>query len=146
MAASHPASQPQAADALAASQLQQCARQVSQLRQDSPALTAQSEAIERERDAINRRTAELDAEDARIMGLVNRVVPAAELMAEAKKLAQQLASKAPVAARRRKLIAEMSVPGAKASSIRSKRRSHKPKDKRVPHHIRTTCAPATCRK
>lgn len=55
-----------AADALAASQLQQCARQVSQLRQDSPVLTAQSEAIERERDAINRRTAELDAEDARI--------------------------------------------------------------------------------
>jgi enoyl-CoA hydratase len=33
------------------------------------------------------------------IGLVNRVVPAAELMAEAKKLAQTLASKAPIATR-----------------------------------------------
>jgi enoyl-CoA hydratase len=33
------------------------------------------------------------------IGLVNRVVPAAELMAEAKKLAQALASKAPIATR-----------------------------------------------
>ena len=41
----------------------------------------------------------LTAAEAHRIGLVNRVVPAAELMAEAKKLAHQLASKAPVAAR-----------------------------------------------
>jgi enoyl-CoA hydratase len=41
----------------------------------------------------------LSAAEAHRIGLVNRVVPAAELMAEAKKLAHQLASKAPVAAR-----------------------------------------------
>ena len=41
----------------------------------------------------------ISAAEAHRIGLVNRVVPAAELMTEAKKLAQQLASKAPVAAR-----------------------------------------------
>lgn len=41
----------------------------------------------------------ISATEAHRIGLVNRVVPAAELMNEAKKLAQQLASKAPVAAR-----------------------------------------------
>ena len=41
----------------------------------------------------------LTAAEAHRIGLVNRVVPAAELMAEAKTLAHQLASKAPVAAR-----------------------------------------------
>jgi enoyl-CoA hydratase len=41
----------------------------------------------------------ISATEAHRIGLVNRVVPAAELMTEAKKLAQQLASKAPVAAR-----------------------------------------------
>lgn len=41
----------------------------------------------------------ISAAEAHRIGLVNRVVPAADLMAEAKKLAQQLASKAPVAAR-----------------------------------------------
>ena len=41
----------------------------------------------------------IGAAEAHRIGLVNRVVPAAELMNEAKKLAQQLASKAPVAAR-----------------------------------------------
>ena len=41
----------------------------------------------------------ISAAEAHRIGLVNRVVPAAELMNEAKKLAQQLASKAPVAAR-----------------------------------------------
>ncbi|MDQ3069807.1 MAG: enoyl-CoA hydratase-related protein [Acidobacteriota bacterium] len=41
----------------------------------------------------------ISATEAHRIGLVNRVVPAAELMAEARKLAQQLASKAPVAAR-----------------------------------------------
>jgi len=39
------------------------------------------------------------AQEAYRLGLVNRVVPAAELMAEAKKLAATLASKAPVAVR-----------------------------------------------
>lgn len=41
----------------------------------------------------------IGAAEAHRIGLVNRVVPAAELMQEAKKLAHQLASKAPVAAR-----------------------------------------------
>lgn len=41
----------------------------------------------------------IGAAEAHRIGLVNRVVPAAELMSEAKKLAHQLASKAPVAAR-----------------------------------------------
>jgi enoyl-CoA hydratase len=41
----------------------------------------------------------LTATEAHRIGLVNRVVPAAELMTEAKKLAHHLASKAPVAAR-----------------------------------------------
>src|SRR5207245_9289064 len=43
-------------------------------------------------------TAITDAEAQRI-GLVNRVVPAAELMAEAKRLAAQLAKSAPIAMR-----------------------------------------------
>ena len=41
----------------------------------------------------------ISAAEAHRIGLVNRVVPAADLMAEARKLAQLLASKAPVAAR-----------------------------------------------
>ena len=41
----------------------------------------------------------IDAQRAYEIGLVNRVVPAAELMAEARKLAHTLASKAPIAAR-----------------------------------------------
>lgn len=41
----------------------------------------------------------ISATEAHRIGLVNRVVAAADLMTEAKKLAQQLASKAPVAAR-----------------------------------------------
>lgn len=41
----------------------------------------------------------ITAAEAHRIGLVNRVVPAAELMGEARKLAHQLASKAPVAAR-----------------------------------------------
>jgi enoyl-CoA hydratase len=41
----------------------------------------------------------LSAQDAHRLGLVNRVVPAAELMAEAKKLAATLAAKAPIAMR-----------------------------------------------
>lgn len=41
----------------------------------------------------------ISAAEAHRIGLVNRVVPAGDLMTEAKKLAQQLASKAPVAAR-----------------------------------------------
>jgi enoyl-CoA hydratase len=41
----------------------------------------------------------ISAADAHRIGLVNRVVPAAELMTEARALAAQLASKAPVAAR-----------------------------------------------
>ena len=41
----------------------------------------------------------ITAQRAYEIGLVNRVVPAAELMAEAKKLAQTLASKAPIAVR-----------------------------------------------
>ena len=41
----------------------------------------------------------ITAAEAHRIGLVNRVVPAAELLNEAKKLAHQLASKAPVAAR-----------------------------------------------
>ncbi|MEW6319987.1 MAG: enoyl-CoA hydratase-related protein [Acidobacteriota bacterium] len=41
----------------------------------------------------------VDAARAHEMGLVNRVVPAAELMAEARKLAHALAAKAPVAVR-----------------------------------------------
>ncbi|MFN2447480.1 MAG: enoyl-CoA hydratase/isomerase family protein [Vicinamibacterales bacterium] len=41
----------------------------------------------------------IPAERALQIGLVNRVVPAAELMAEAKKLAGSMASKAPIAAR-----------------------------------------------
>ena len=42
---------------------------------------------------------QVTAAEAHRLGLVNRVVPAAELMAEAKKLAATLASKAPVAVR-----------------------------------------------
>jgi len=42
---------------------------------------------------------QISAEEAWRIGLVNRVVPAAELMTEAKKTAQALASKAPVAVR-----------------------------------------------
>ena len=42
---------------------------------------------------------QIDAHEAHRLGLVNRVVPAAELMAEARKLAQALAAKAPVAVR-----------------------------------------------
>ena len=42
---------------------------------------------------------QVTAQDAHRLGLVNRVVPAADLMAEAKKLAVSLASKAPVAVR-----------------------------------------------
>jgi enoyl-CoA hydratase len=41
----------------------------------------------------------LSAQEAHRLGLVNRVVPAAELMAEAKKLAATLAAKAPIAVR-----------------------------------------------
>jgi enoyl-CoA hydratase len=41
----------------------------------------------------------LSADDAWRIGLVNRVVPAAELMAEVRKLAQALAAKAPIAMR-----------------------------------------------
>ena len=41
----------------------------------------------------------ISAAEAHRIGLVNRVVPGAELMAEAKKLASHLASKAPIAAR-----------------------------------------------
>jgi enoyl-CoA hydratase len=43
--------------------------------------------------------AQISAEDALRIGLVHRVVPAAELMAEARKLAAQLAASAPVAMR-----------------------------------------------
>jgi enoyl-CoA hydratase len=43
--------------------------------------------------------ATIDAQDAWRMGLVNRVVPAAELMTEARALAQVFASKAPIAVR-----------------------------------------------
>jgi enoyl-CoA hydratase len=43
--------------------------------------------------------APISADDAQRIGLVNRVVPAAELMAEARKLAAQLAQAAPVAMR-----------------------------------------------
>jgi enoyl-CoA hydratase len=39
------------------------------------------------------------AQEAHRLGLVNRVVPAAELMAEARKLASTLAAKAPIAVR-----------------------------------------------
>jgi enoyl-CoA hydratase len=42
---------------------------------------------------------QVTAQEAHRLGLVNRVVPAADLMAEAKKLAVSLASKAPVAVR-----------------------------------------------
>jgi enoyl-CoA hydratase len=42
---------------------------------------------------------QIPAQEAHRLGLVNRVVPAAELLAEARKLASVLASKAPVAAR-----------------------------------------------
>jgi enoyl-CoA hydratase/carnithine racemase len=42
---------------------------------------------------------QIPAQEAHRIGLVNRVVPAAELMAEARKLAGALAAKAPVAAR-----------------------------------------------
>jgi enoyl-CoA hydratase len=42
---------------------------------------------------------QVSAAEAHRLGLVNRVVPAAELMAEAKKLAATLASKAPIAIR-----------------------------------------------
>jgi enoyl-CoA hydratase len=41
----------------------------------------------------------LTAQEAHRLGLVNRVIPAAELMAEAKKLAATLAAKAPIAVR-----------------------------------------------
>ena len=43
--------------------------------------------------------ASIGADEARRIGLVNRVVPAAELMTEARKLAQQLAALAPIAMR-----------------------------------------------
>ncbi|HYT69158.1 MAG TPA: enoyl-CoA hydratase-related protein [Vicinamibacterales bacterium] len=42
---------------------------------------------------------QISAQEAHRLGLVNRVVPAAELMTEAKKLASTLASKAPIAVR-----------------------------------------------
>jgi enoyl-CoA hydratase len=42
---------------------------------------------------------QVGAEEALRIGLVNRVVPAAELMAEARKLAAELAGKAPIALR-----------------------------------------------
>jgi len=42
---------------------------------------------------------QVSAQEAHRLGLVNRVVPAAELMAEARKLAAALASKAPIAIR-----------------------------------------------
>jgi enoyl-CoA hydratase len=42
---------------------------------------------------------QISAQEAHRLGLVNRVVPAAELMAEARKLAATLASKAPIAIR-----------------------------------------------
>jgi len=42
---------------------------------------------------------QVTAQEAHRLGLVNRVVPAADLMAEAKKLAATLAAKAPVAIR-----------------------------------------------
>lgn len=42
---------------------------------------------------------QISAQEAHRLGLVNRVVPAADLLAEARKLAAALASKAPVAAR-----------------------------------------------
>ena len=42
---------------------------------------------------------QITAQDAHRLGLVNRVVPAADLMAEARKLAATLASKAPIAIR-----------------------------------------------
>jgi enoyl-CoA hydratase len=42
---------------------------------------------------------QISAQEAHRLGLVNRVVPATELMAEAKKLAATLASKAPIAVR-----------------------------------------------
>jgi enoyl-CoA hydratase len=42
---------------------------------------------------------QVTAQEAHRLGLVNRVVPAAELMAEAKKLAATLAAKAPIAIR-----------------------------------------------
>jgi enoyl-CoA hydratase len=42
---------------------------------------------------------QIGAQEAHRLGLVNRVVPAADLMAEAKKLAAALASKAPIAVR-----------------------------------------------
>jgi enoyl-CoA hydratase/carnithine racemase len=41
----------------------------------------------------------ISASEAERIGLVNRVVPAADLMAEAKRLAQQLATNAPIAMR-----------------------------------------------
>src|SRR3954466_13681672 len=43
--------------------------------------------------------APVSAEEAHRIGLVNRVVPAADLMTEAKKLAAQLAAAAPIALR-----------------------------------------------
>jgi enoyl-CoA hydratase len=42
---------------------------------------------------------QISATEALRLGLVNRVVPAAELMSEARKLAHSLAAKAPIAAR-----------------------------------------------
>jgi enoyl-CoA hydratase len=42
---------------------------------------------------------QITAQEAHRIGLVNRVVPAAELMAEARKLAAAIATKAPVALR-----------------------------------------------
>ena len=42
---------------------------------------------------------QIPAQEAHRLGLVNRVVPAADLMAEAKKLAATLAAKAPIAVR-----------------------------------------------
>src|SRR6185503_16986645 len=42
---------------------------------------------------------QISATEALRLGLVNRVVPAAELMTEARKLAHSLAAKAPIAAR-----------------------------------------------
>ena len=43
--------------------------------------------------------AHISADEARLIGLVNRVVPASDLMAEARALANELAGKAPVAVR-----------------------------------------------
>lgn len=59
-AIAHAESQP-----LTLPELQRCASQVQQLRQDSARLTQQSSQLAAERDAINQRSAALTAEDAR---------------------------------------------------------------------------------